>query len=195
MSGAVSAVNITSAALITQFFLAIIAFIAIFILRSGEPNGSAFRDEPDSSFLYFVTLGFALASIGCLIFSDEYAITWRPLFQDVPFRGIGWTLALKLVFILDIVWVTIVVAGTGGSSNSPFAPIYFMIPVFAIFLREPIRWLVIYLILITLTFSLNLASIPRGLDRGGNRRPHAYWFVSIASLVLATFIGFVTRPR
>lgn len=196
MTQAVSPVNITAAALITQFALVIIVFVTTVIMRWGEPRESVFRDSPNSTRLHVVTLGFGVLTIGCLLFSDEFANIWKPLFTEMPFGGLGWSFALQTTFLLNIVWVTVLAAMTGGGTTSPFSPIYFIVPALAIFLRESPGRIVLDVVLVSVGFSWNLLTGGvRGGDRGGTNRTLAYGFVSVACLVLSTLIGFVTRPR
>jgi hypothetical protein len=109
--------------------------------------------------------------------------------------GIPWSIALGIVFIVDIVWITVLVSKTGGSQTSPFGPVYFLLPALAIFLREPVPRVVFYVIVIGIAFTINVFSITEsGEARGGARRIPAYIFVSLACLVLGAYIGTVTRP-
>ena len=97
------------------------------------------------------------------------------------------------VFILDIVVLTIFVIGTGGGKNSPFQPIYFLLPTLAIFLHAPVGRVVTYLVLVCVAFSISMLS-----DVDVNRDeewPGVYWFVSLASFILGTTIGLITRQQ
>ncbi len=61
-----------------------------------------------------------------------------------------------LMFILNIICVTILVFLTGGGSESVFSPIYFIVPALAIFLREPLGRVITYLIAVSLAFTITL---------------------------------------
>jgi hypothetical protein len=113
----------------------------------------------------------ALVTIGLLVFSDEYSGTWRPLFGEALNAGVPWSAALLLVFLLDIGWVSILVVATGGSVISPFGSLFFLVPPLAIFLRESLGRIVLYLALVTVSFTINFASRDeRSRIRGGPRR-------------------------
>lgn len=196
MREAVSPINITAAALITQFSIIIIMFIGATILRGGEKSIPFHRDVPRSSFFSWLILSFALVTIGGLIFSDEFSNIWKPLFGIIAFPTIRWSYALLVMFALNIIYVSILVRGTGGSLVSPFSPIYFILPALAIFLREGFGRIIFYLVLISIMFTYNLIYRDDLREEvGGKSRFFAYWFISISCFILATFIGYVTRPQ
>jgi hypothetical protein len=97
MNTQITPVNITAAALITQFSIIIILYIGLIILRKDDEPKSIFLKKPDSSF-FLILLGFALITIGCLVFSDEFSNVWKPLFREITFGGINWSTALIIVF-------------------------------------------------------------------------------------------------
>lgn len=191
----VSPINITAAALITQFSIIIIMFLGATILRGGEKYLPFYRDVPRSSFFGWLILSFAIVTIGSLIFSDEFSSIWKPLFGTIAFPTVRWSFALLITFTLNIICISFLVRGTGGSLVSPFSPIYFILPALAIFLREGLGRIIFYLILVSIMFSFNLIFRESLREEvGGTSRPLAYWFVSISCFILATFIGYVTRP-
>lgn len=196
----VAPLNITAAALITQFGLVIIATAGVAILRANEPPPAVYRSPRTSANLYTINFLIFVLTSGLLVFSDEFAATWRPLFSDAAFYGLSWSFALVATFIVNVIWVTILVSMTGGSTTSPFSPIYFILPALAIFLREPLQRIITCFILVTVGFSINLVPF-NSTDRSAEaeEKPRAtiiaYWFVSITCLVLSTFIGYITRPK
>ena len=99
-----------------------------------------------------------------------------------------------VAFILDIAWVSIMVRMTGGSTVSAYSPIYFMLPPLAIFLRESQFHIIVYLFVVILSFSWNLSLKGWEYDHERSFPRLAYWVVSIISLLLTTFIGYITRP-
>lgn len=195
MAQIVSPVNIVAAALIIQFSLMLIfAFSALFLGAKrkhymGEPEPATYRG------LSGIVLLFSLATIGLLFFSDEFSNVWKPLFQDFDFSGIKWSHALFSIFILDIVWVSIMVGKTGGSVVSACSPIYFILPALAIFLRETSFRIIIYAFLVILSYTWNLIYNFRDYDENKDSSKLAYWGVSVASLILTTLIGYLTRPK
>ena len=148
----------------------------------------------------WLILALALLSLGMLLTSDAFSSVWAPLLEHSMPGLVSWSSALLWTFILDIVVLTILVFGTGGGAESPFQPLYFLLPTLAIFLHEPTGRVVTYLILVSISFStsmsegihrLTISDYPDRAERG--RWRVAYWFVSLASCALATSIGLMTR--
>lgn len=196
MAQSVSPVNVVAAAFIIQFSLMLIfSFSALFLGARrkhymGDPETTTDRG------LSGIVLLFSLVTIGLLVFSDGLSNVWKPLFQDFDFSGIKWSQALFGIFILDIVWVTIMVWKTGGSVVSVCSPIYVILPALAIFLRESSSRIIIYVFLVILSYSWNLWRYNFGDDDGNKDSSKlAYWVVSVASLILTSFIGYLTRPK
>jgi hypothetical protein len=189
----VSPVNITAAALIIQFSLAVIFALGAIFLRA-ERQHYIFRDSTSSGFSGII-LAFSLVTIGLLFFTDEFSSVWKPLFQGIDFSGFNWSIALLLVFIFNIAWVTIMVAMSGGSTISAFSPLYFILPALAIFLRESLLRIIIYLAITCAFFTWNFSLKIAEFDDKRSFPRLAFWLVSIASLILTTLIGYVTRPR
>jgi hypothetical protein len=196
MAQSVSPVNVVAAAFIIQFSLMLIfAFSALFLGAQrkhymGEPEPTTDRG------LSRTVLVFSLVTIGLLFFSDGLSNVWKPLFQKFDFSGIKWSRVLFLIFILEIVWVSIMVWKTGGSVVSACSPIYFILPALAIFLRESSSRIIIYLFLVILSYSWNLMRYTFGdYDQNKGSSKLAYWVVSVASLIVTSFIGYLTRPK
>jgi len=187
--------NITGAAVIAQFAIIVIMFVGAAILHKGEETAPFYYGRSRFSHLGWKILAFALLTIGCLLFSDEFSKLWRPLLEDVSIPTLPWRLAVLVMFLSDIVLVTILVSNTGGSKDSAFAPLFFLLPTLAILLREPLGRLLLYVSLTIVSFSImfyrNFA-----VDRDSEQsKPVAYLIVSIACFILATFIGYVTRIK
>jgi hypothetical protein len=191
----VSPANITAAALVMQFCLSTIFSAGALWIRQQEKRVFRFyQDAPNIGRYAWILLLFALATIGLLVFSDQFSDFWRPLSGNVNFSFVRWTTALLWVFVLDIACSAVLVHLTGGSYRSPFAPVYFILPAMAFFLREPPRRVALYTVGISVLFVLGLAAAKRTPEE--EVVPiGAYTFVSIACLMLSVIIGFLTRPR
>ena len=192
MHEAITPANITGAAFITQLSLVVIMFICAGALSWG--NKYAPGEYFSATFIMINIITLMLITFGCLAFSDEFSPIWKPLFGGVMMPLFKWSTALFIMFTLDIICVFIMVAVTGGSQMSGFSPIYFILPALAIFLRESLGRIILYVILISILFSFNLIKSRRVDNVGGRMGRPAYWFVSIACFGLATFIGYITRP-
>jgi hypothetical protein len=142
-----------------------------------------------------ILICFIIVTFALLVFSDTYRVVVNPL---VAFgtSSFSWTLALRLVFIIDIITVTLLVKGTNGSQNSPFQPLYFLIPTLALFLREPKGRVIFYAILVSVSFTCLLGwfnEVERIDDDLRKKYRMALIFVSISCLILACWIGLITR--
>jgi hypothetical protein len=192
MNNAVSPANITAAALMMQILLVLIRFVGITFRKLNEQvpgyNGRYVGAGPH----LWMLLSVALVTLGVLVFSEEFAGFWRPLFGDAHFFLIGWSKALLFVLVMDIAFTALVVHETGGSYRSPFTPLCFILPPIAIFLREKEGRIVAYTLFAAILFTFNMFADREDGEPDGQL---AYWFVSVASFCLATFIGFITRPR
>lgn len=197
MTDSVQPVNITAAALIAQFSLVVIMSVAAIVMWRAEGFVPFHRYDPTSSSLAVVILVFALVTIGALVFSDEFSTVWAPLFGATTFPTLSWSTAILLVFTVDILCVAFVVIASGGAQGSPFTPIFFIMPALAIFLREPLWRVLWYLVTVSLGFTLALLAGRRFSWANPSERwlRFALWFVSIACFILATLVGWVTRPR
>ena len=190
-------INLAAAALIAHFCLLTMIFVASVVLRSGEQARAIWEPErPTSGPFFGYIAACTLFTVGCLGFTEPLLSLWRPLFGSIPLPSFGWAAAITLTFSADIILVAVLVGATGGSSVSPFNPIYFLVPVLAIFLREPLSHILFYVALVFVCYS---ASFFRDEDRtknvGGTHRRLAYWIVSSFCFALSTVIGIITRVR
>jgi len=191
----VTPIGITAAALIMQFSLVVIMFAAAFIMRIGVRHSPFWREGQDTSASLWLLIAFSLLTIGILLISEEFSTMWVPLFGSVDLPGLSWSASLAVVFTADLVCISALAAATGGSSLSPFAPLYFVMPPLSIFLRSSLVQVVCYFLLASVLFSLGLRSA-RGIDLGVSemRARTASWVVAIACFALATLVGYLTRP-
>lgn len=183
--------------MITQFSVGAIMFIGALILYGGRGFVPSYRDTgPDFSKLAWVIIAFILLTLGCLVFSDEFSKLYQPLFGTASFPLLPWSVALLIVYTLNVVCVAVLVASTGGSRTSPFSPLYTTFLTLAIFLREPLGRILYYLILTSISFSVTFKSNTfRSKDfEEPTSSKISFWVISIFSLILAVFIGYITRP-
>jgi len=139
----------------------------------------------------------ALISIFSLVFSDNYSSTWKPLFNYIGYNGWAWSYAVHFSFIINILTVLLLVTYTGGSINSPFQPLYFLIPSLSLFLHESNQMIILYASIIALSFILQVYVYePINLSDSDTRRHKlAYTMVSVLCLIVTCFIGIITRPQ
>lgn len=186
----ISPLNIIAAAIIMQFSIIVIVFIGSTIISLEDPYIL-------KTYLLWIVISFFVISIGCLLISDQLANIWAPLFGGKIGIVIPWTISVMITFIINVLIVSAMVNLTGSSMHSPFTPIYFILPALSIFLREPEEHVILYLLLIIMFFTANMHfrdNLIGGKFSNGPRN-YSYWIVSIACLLLATGIGYLTRPR
>nr|WP_298151131.1 hypothetical protein [uncultured Pseudoxanthomonas sp.] len=185
--------TIITGALLSQVLLGVLMFVAASIMRAHQPRTAFFRGEPVHSEYSWLILTLLLVSVAVLVFTHSMSAMWVGLFQNTTFVGIQDRTATAIVFIINIVVTTLLVADTGGSIDSPFQPIFFLIPTLALLLFESSLRVVIYaaLVCVCFTYLLVQANPLHAAHRAGAKK--AYGFVSIASLALAVLIGLLTR--
>ena len=192
-----SALNLTTALLITQFVLLAIVFVGILFLRAGENALSPFSDNPRPATKQFPSflLGFALVTLACIAFSQDFVLLSRPVFGDLEFPSLAQSDAFLVVFTLNIFGAGLLMNVTGGAKDSPFAAVLFALPALAIFLREPPGRYFTYTAFAVVLF---LAfQKPRGLGAAvvqNSKHQATFNFVTLGVLALSTLVGYVTRP-
>lgn len=195
MSNELTPQNIVAAAIISQFMILSILVAASQIMgrlsvlwepfyRSSVSN----RAKSYSALLILLTL----VTLGALFFSDVFYDLWAPLLSDTHFPTIKWQTSIKIFVILDILCVSVLVFSSGGPRNSPFASLFALMPVIAIFLRENTTWISIYTFILVITFTASFTATTSNTDFPNYRDPAAFWFVTVATIIVATFIGKIT---
>lgn len=185
--------TIITGALLSQVLLGVLMFVAASIMQAHQPRTAMFRGEPIHSEYSWLILILLLVSVATLVFTHSLSSFWVGLFQNTSFSGLPDRTATAIVFGINIAITTMLVASTGGSIDSPFQPIFFLIPTLALLLFESSFRVVIYaaIVCVCFTFLLVQADPLHEAQRRGAKK--AYGFVSIASLGLAVLIGLLTR--
>jgi len=178
---------ITATALIAQVSILAIMCIGSFLIA---------LDQREALGAGFIILALTLLTIVPLMLTSGYSAFWTPRFGGSPEIGIHHSTSMVLMFVLDILALSLFVWKTGGSLNSPFQAIYFLLPALAIFLREPKSRLFLYFALVTISFSLLMPLVHKHSWYNSSVRIHrvAYWFVAVACFALAMYIGYITQP-
>lgn len=187
--------NLAQGAILSQFFIIAILFVGGAIMRRKRSFGNWNRGIATNDQIGWWTLFLAILTIGSLLISDAISANWESLFHNLSYQGIAWRTALRLSFLADLVMLFWFVYWTGGSVDSPFQPLWFLVPTLALFLQEPTYWVVIYATLATLLFSV-LVYTPRenNSDRPSPEKERAaLCAVSAMCVIVSTFIGIYTR--
>lgn len=184
----VAPLNITAAALVTQFALVLIIVLGTALWR---PTFSWDRDR------LFWPIVPAVVAFLPLFFSAEYTSTWQPVWGNAAVPSVRFSRGISTMFTLDLISSAFLVARTGGSRNSPFTAIYLVLPSLAIFLRQGFWVLSVFTLVIVFLFFFQLAYVDdRKKDSfSGGGTGLAFFVVSALCLLLTTVIGYVTRPQ
>ena len=168
-------------------------FVAARILQAHQPRTAIFRGEPLYAGFSWLILILLLVSVATLVFTSSLSSFWMGLFKNTSFGGISDHWAMLVVFCIDILITTILVADTGGSVDSPFQPVFFLIPTLALLLYESSIRVVVYAALVSVAFTFLLVYAEPLHDSQRKGAKKAYGFVSVACLALAVLIGLLTR--
>ena len=195
-------INIVAAALVAQVLITITLSIGTSLLGRRDFKRIIRMNKKDDPLKMHVinfptTIGIStILTIACLVGSDEFVTVWRPLFGSNSFSlGLQTPTAISIMFYVDIIVVAYLVWMTEGSRMSPFSPLFFVLPTLAIFLRQPFRELMLYLLLIGIFFTALMfcerLNDSRQIESSISR---SYWAVSILCFVVTTTLAILTRP-
>jgi hypothetical protein len=184
--------TLATAALTTQLaYIGILAF-AILIMPKADPTLLDFHSE---SQLWVRVVLLALFSMAVLLMCEDITRMSRPAFGNIYFPTVTLRTAKHLMFWADLLVIVNIIQGTGLVRNSVFSSALFTLPALALFLRESLIGVSLYVSVIML-FSLYSINSHIQDDFPGHNSiedSFAFIFVSSACLVLTTFIGYVTR--
>ncbi|MGJ7915544.1 hypothetical protein ACI48D_08745 [Massilia sp. LXY-6] len=186
-------VNVAGATIVVQVCLLTIIALAIFMEHESETVAQRSHKQQ----AYGLTLVLAILTIISVALSAEFYQVWSPLMGDVQLPTVSRSSAFMIVFLLDIFATMLLIRWTGGTRNSPFTSMLFLIPALAIFLREPPVKFIIYALIVGVyyyvTCSVRSNSPRPGFDyRDGSLQFHRV--VNIGCLALAMLTGYITRP-
>jgi hypothetical protein len=193
----IAAPNIVGAALLTQLMLVVVYAIALAMLARPFASRGRFREGESfqTSFGAWVLIFLLLATFAPLLFSDAFAQLWGPVFGSKTPGGLAWTSALTLVFLCNLGVSGLLIYLTGGSAASPFQSMLFLFPPLAIFLRQPVRQVIIYGVIAGFIEAwLLFYETAVFQDRRMVRNKIATTFVAISCLAIALLAGIITRP-
>jgi len=187
--------NLTNAFVITQFFLLVITFLGIVVLQRGENQLTHMPGTPrPASKLFYPVFGFALLTLGVLVFSEDVLLFSKPVFGDLDFPSISKPTAFLVVFILDLLGAAILIGVTGGSRDSPFGAILFALPALSIFLRESPTRFFSYTIGAAILFILVQSDEETTVFSNNPSYKTSFTWVTLLVLGLSTLVGYATRP-
>ncbi len=190
-----TSINLTNAFVITQFFLLVITFVGIVVLQRGENQLTRMPGTPrPASRLFFPVFGFALLTLGILVFTEDVLLFSKPVFGDLDFPSISKPTAFLLVFVLNLLGAAILIVVTGGSRDSPFGAILFALPALSIFLRESPTRFFGYTIGAAILFLVIQSDEESSIFSNNPSYKSAFTWVTLLILGLSTLVGYATRP-
>jgi hypothetical protein len=186
MTTGVSETSIIAAALVAQVCIVVIMATVSALVALGYRGRGGFS---------YIVLLLALFTLIPLMLTRGYSSTWGPLLGAPDGAGLSRSTSMVIVFVANIAAVHLLVRLTGGSRESPFQALYFLLPTLALFLREPLAHVLGFLALVIASYSFLSGSASVGDYRNEvSVFRFAYWFGAVACFVLASYIGYVTRP-
>jgi hypothetical protein len=140
----------------------------------------------------------AIVSLVAIVSIDSFSTILAPMFSDVALPSFSRSTGLRAAFMADFVIVGVLITRTGGSRQSPYTSVLFLLPTLAVFLREPPSAFIFYGILggvwyLVWSGSNGLVSYGSASDES-DRSLLSHRFVTITCLALALLIGYITRP-
>lgn len=202
MTTSLQPVSFAGASIVIQVFLLLISYVALSLLSKSQPS----RTIANGS--YSTLIVWTLIALLLILFSEDLYSTWGVTLGELTLPTIPRSLSFLAVFVLDIVFVTILILRTGGTKRSPFTSVLLLLPTLAIFLNEP-RWRFLLYSFIcgaiyATTLRLSFSSSREHSDRSGfyesarDDEQAEDWSVrwtNLSCLALATLIGFITAPN
>ncbi len=141
-----------------------------------------------------ILLWYSVVSTLLLLLSNPFLLLTKPLIS------IGWSFSqntsLLLVFLTNIVFLTIIIQFTGRVLHSIYTHTLTVLPALAIFLQEPVWKITLYTFLIALFYSTSsytyfFTETDPWPNEERNRR--GFIFISTSSLLLSALIGILTK--
>lgn len=201
MNQTIQPTTIASASIVIQVCLLFITYVALGFLSRSYSAGAQARASYRSLVVWL------LMALVLLIMGEDLYATWGEILGPVALPTVPRDYTFFAVFVLDIVFVTLLVLRTGGTRNSPFTSVLFLLPTLAIFLREPAwRFLLyaaivgaVYAVLLRVSVGRSTADFDRSQYDAPSKADQGYddWatmWTNLSCLALATLIGYITRP-
>lgn len=180
--------NIAGGTIVVQIALIVILFIGVRLTRSRLVDEQRVNDKQFPLTIIVLTL---LLNLAVLVETRAFYVVWSPILGDVTFPTISDSHGLMVSFCIDLIAVTLLMMHTGGSKESPFTSVLFLIPALAIFLREPPWHFFAYAAYASIVYCWSLMI---GVTGRGSAGHSAHGWVNVLCLGLTMLTGYITRP-
>jgi len=202
MTTSVQPISFAGASIVIQVFLLLISYVALVILSKSQSARNMAKES------YSILIFWLLIALLFILFSEDLYTTWGATLGDLTLPTIPRSLSFLAVFVLDIIFITILILRTGGTKKSPFTSVLLLLPTLAIFLNEP-RWRflmysficgAIYAVVLRRSFSSvieysNRSSFYESARKDEQAEDWSVRWTNLSCLALATLIGFITAPK
>lgn len=194
--------TLAAASLVIQLCVLVISLVTLVVLMRS-------RLMRQSGQIAMVLWGvWALSAIFVVVVGEDFYATWGPILGTFTLPTISREGSFQAVFVLDIIFTSVLITGTGGAKRSPFTSVLLLLPTLAIFLREPAYRFLTYTALVAVLYVALLKvghrewqypQYAEGDFRSVSKQEEAVdnaatiW-ANIMCLMLATLIGYITRP-
>src|SRR5262245_49184663 len=169
-------------------FLAILGLGGVLIHQASR---ILYRTDYDYARVGWLALFAGITGLLALVFADKPSGLWGSLLGSAPLAGwsvttgVSWAIGIDLACVAYIIWFT------GGAKHSPFKELYFFLPVIAIFLRQPLRFVVGLSLSVAASFvvTLILHAEPPAIPYFQGRLSLVYGLVTMLSFMVMSIIG------
>ena len=180
--------NIAGGTIVVQLALIVILFLGVWLTESRLVDKQRVNDKQFPLSIIVVTL---LLNLTVLVETRAFYVVWSPILGDVSLPTVSDSHGLMMSFCIDLIAVTLLMLYTGGSKESPFTSVLFLIPALAIFLREPPLHFFAYAAYASLVYCWSLII---GVTGRGSSGHSAHGWVNLLCLGLTMLTGYITRP-
>ena len=174
--------------------IAQVAFLAILGLGGvliHQASRVLYRRDYDYARVGWLALFAGITGLVALVFSDKPSGLWGSLLGRDPLAGwsvttgVSWAIGIDLACVAYIVWFT------GGAKHSPFKELYFFLPMIAIFLRQPLGFVVGFSLSVAASFLVTLIVHvePPAIPFFQGRLSLIYGLVTMLSFSVMSIIG------
>ncbi|EGK72487.1 hypothetical protein METUNv1_01252 [Methyloversatilis universalis FAM5] len=202
MTTPITPAALSGASIVIQICVLTIAYVALGILGRSLNGRLTTRGSHSTLVLWL------LLTIIVIVMGEDLYAQWSPVLGNVALPSIPREGAFVAVFVLDIIFVTVLIFRTGGAKMSPFTSILFLLPTLAIFLREPAWRFLLYSFFVGIIYvsmlkvgSFTSSFVPSSDLFSTRKRDDevthdwATRWANMACLALATLIGYITQPK
>jgi hypothetical protein len=175
--------SIFAGAVIAQWAFLIILAIGGLILRVAR--------QQEGTYAAWIGLLAGVTGLGLLAFSSGVTDAWSALLGKVFIPGAELRTAISVTLAIDLGAAALLIYLTGGTKVSPFKELYFFLPILAIFLHQPLAFVISYSAAVVVLFlaTLLFRSFDDIDDYAETSYKLAYAVVTLSCFAITSFVG------